>query len=338
MKPRHFVLALAFVVSLAHSGFREGNGGDFIRSTYLRMGQAVLAHLQSTAEGQALVQAHTLDLDRLARGLSVDTVSVKEGLLRDWYGSVVDATGQPGSVVLSKDAWAEHFEKERDVYFLVFHEMLREAGVRDDDYVISGALYPFPAGSRITTRIRSLYPLIGETRVTDLIAPGGIQFNGTGCPRALDGTFIDLDDERNSLEIRLRKFTLQATALRPLDRKNCSIAIPVALPKGQRIVFSQVDLSAKARLSERTQARLTLETFLPGVHGTRAERALEETESALQGTLLLRKTDTLVSRCGGVQVLRLNASAILQSGAGEGKTSLLDADRLALSFRVENCN
>jgi hypothetical protein len=248
----------------------------------------------------------------------------------------VDATGQPESVVLSKDAWAEHFEKERDVYFLVFHEMLREAGVRDDDYVISGALYPFPAGSRITTRIRSLYPLISETRVTDLIAPSGIQFNGSGCPSALDGTFIDLDDERNQLEIRLRKFTLQTTDLRGLDRKNCSIAIPVTLPQGQRIVFSQVDLSAKARLSERTQARLTLETFLPGTRGTRAEKALRETADPVQGTLLLRKTDTLVSRCGGVQVLRLNASATLQSNTGE--SSLLDADRLALSFRVENCN
>jgi hypothetical protein len=331
-----WIAMLALTATFAHSGLREGNGGDFIRSTYLRMGQAVLEHLKTTSEGQALVEAHDLDLDRLARGLSVDYVSVQEGLLRDWYGSVVDATGQPESVVLSKDAWAEHFEKERDVYFLVFHEMLREAAVRDDDYVISGALYPFPAGSRITTRIRSLYPLIGETRVTDLVAPGGIQFNGTGCPNTLDGTFIDLDDERNQLEIRLRKFTLQSTADRSLDRKNCAISIPVGLPKGKRIVFSQVDLSAKARLSERTQARLMLETFLPGVRGTRAERALEETTQAVQGTVLLRKTDTLVSRCGGVQVLRLNASAILQSGSE--KTSFLDADRLALSFRVENCN
>jgi hypothetical protein len=336
MNFRLLAVCLAFAATLAHSGFREGNGGDFIRSTYLRMGQAVLEHLKTTAEGQALVEAKGLDLDRLTRGLSVDYVSVQEGLLRDRFGSVVDATGQPESVVLSKDAWVEHFEKERDVYFLVFHEMLREAGVRDDDYVISGALYPFPAGSRITTRIRSLYPLISETRVTDLIAPSGIQFNGSGCPSALDGTFIDLDDERNQLEIRLRKFTLQTTDLRALDRKNCSIAIPVTLPQGQRIVFSQVDLSAKARLSERTQARLTLETFLPGTRGTRAEKALRETADPVQGTLLLRKTDTLVSRCGGVQVLRLNASATLQSNTGE--SSLLDADRLALSFRVENCN
>src|SRR5690606_31034096 len=115
----------------ALSGHRLGNGGDHVRATFLRMGQATLSYLQETDSGAAIVAAHDLDLAALEETLSIDVIEAVDGILIDNGGSVVDAIGEPGKIKLTSDRWLEHFEGERDVYFLVFHEMLRAVGIDD---------------------------------------------------------------------------------------------------------------------------------------------------------------------------------------------------------------
>lgn len=127
----------------AFAGDKTGNGGDHIRANYLRMGESVLDFLKGTREGQALKDKHGLSLERLNNSLLAEKISVVEGTLLDSQGSIVDATGEPGKILLDKASWKEHIDRKRDVHYLVFHEMLRENGVNDDDYRISKALNPF---------------------------------------------------------------------------------------------------------------------------------------------------------------------------------------------------
>lgn len=102
--------------------------------------------LYETEEGQAIVKKFDLDLAALAGTLVADKIFVEfhpEGL-RDWKGSKVDATSEPGNVTLDHDVWKEHFDSGRDVYYLVLHEMSRESGHDDENYRISKHIRPFP--------------------------------------------------------------------------------------------------------------------------------------------------------------------------------------------------
>src|SRR5690606_11588726 len=99
-------------------------------------------------------QAHGLDIDRLRDLNSIDVIRVADGILIDNSGSKVEAIGEPGRIVLAGDLWMEHFERERDIYYLVLHELLRAADINDDNYIISGALNPFPQSRRVGTRLK----------------------------------------------------------------------------------------------------------------------------------------------------------------------------------------
>ncbi len=116
---------------------KVGNGGDYLRAQYLMIGKQVISFLEDTVDGHQLTLSRGLNLDSLKSILDITKLAVVDDLLIDNTGSVVDAIGVPDLVILNSDSWKEHFEKERNIYYLVFHEMLRAAAVNDDNYVIS---------------------------------------------------------------------------------------------------------------------------------------------------------------------------------------------------------
>lgn len=143
MKNLILFLPLLGQASLAFAGDKVGNGGDFIRAGFLQRGETVVRFLQNNPEGQKITRAHNLDLSVLNNSLLAEKIQVVGSGLTDNGGSLADATGEPDKIRLDRGAWKEHFDKSRDVYYLVFHEMLREARYNDDDYRISKKINPF---------------------------------------------------------------------------------------------------------------------------------------------------------------------------------------------------
>lgn len=321
-------------------GHIDGNGGDYIRGTYLKVGQAVLSYLHDSEEGVALLKKHALDEGKLSESLTIDVVSVDEGVLVDNGGSPVDAIGTPGSVVLSKSRWADHFQESRDVYYLVFHEMLRAAGVHDDNYLISGAINPFPASRRVVTRLTSVYPILGEDNLSNIIEASALTVNGSGCVLGRLGTSVEVDMEKNQIELSFRNNLAQTGGIsgRWLDRKNCALALPVRVPAGKRLVISQVDMSAKLDATSPATAVIGLEAFLAGTQGSLQTKTLETGSEPVQGRLLLRRNELLSSRCGESDILRLNTSSRLHGQEFlSAKANVLEVDRITLSLKLESC-
>ncbi len=321
----------------AVTGNREGNGGDHVRGTYLKLGRAVIGYLGQTKEGADLVAAKGLDLVKLENTLTIEQVGVAEGELKDNGGSDVDATGVPGLVTLRKEIWVEHFEKERDIYYLVFHEMLRAAGYHDDNYVISQPLNPFPATRRVATRIHSLLPLVDGDLVALMVDTDQIVVSGSGCALGGLGTYVDFDSERNILEIRTDRYSLHdgpdsAAAER---RKTCGVAMPLTVPAGKRLVISQLDLAGRVNLPLNGQAILNLEAFAAGATGPKIKKVVAADKAAQLGRVQMRLTNFYATSCGGYPILRLNTSG--QVSAPNGETSAMRIDRIALYFRVEDC-
>jgi hypothetical protein len=324
---------------MATGGHRHGNGGDHVRASFMKLGEAAISYLEETEEGQALISSYKLDPSQLRQLNSIEVISVSDGLLIDNNGSKVEAIGEPGKIMLNGDAWMEHFERERDVYYLVLHELLRAADIDDDNYVISGAINPFPVGRKVRTRLTSVYPLLGDESLEDIVDASKIGLAGTGCPRAQEGTLFEFDSERNVLDISFRQYALLSNASQSSNRKACAIVIPVSSRPGKRIVITQIDLTGKLQMpagaSESASAKLSLEAFLPGSSAPIASRKILANGELQMGRILVRKTEAVRSPCGESTLLRVNTSAQLLNTAEV--PAILDTDRLTISLGIEDC-
>lgn len=344
MKARHAILFSALLATLvagpfsAIGGHREGNGGDYIRSTFIRMGQAVVQHLTQTEDGQALVDRHDLDLEALKATLTIDVVKVSDQPLRDNGDSVVDALGEPGSITLSRDAWAEYLERERDVYFLVFHEMLRAAGRDDDDYVISGPVRPFPLQERVATSIMTLEPLIQDDDLSTIVVTKGLVVAGSGCPSGF-GTLIDVDVNRNVLELRVNEMEAVAGPSTPMTerRKNCQVVVPVKLPSGKKLVITQVDAHAELALPQGASFTVSQAAYFQGQNTqSKATKTVKASAGPVRGRTLLRSSGTLLSYgCNASErSLVINLSGFVSANSGEATGRVLGS---SLYLQLQNC-
>jgi hypothetical protein len=95
--------------------------------------RAVLFFMQKAKE--------TLPAELYADVKNGQVVAVTEELI-DNTGSLVDAIGVPGKIILSTDRWLTFLREGRDVRLLVFHEALRLAGINDDNYRVSRTMLP----------------------------------------------------------------------------------------------------------------------------------------------------------------------------------------------------
>lgn len=340
------LLCLAFGLVLlalpASGGHREGNGGDHIRAMFIRMGGAVLGHLRDTPAGQALVTANHLDVDALAATLTIEVIKVLDAPLVDNGGSRVDALGEPGKISLAQEAWFDHVEKERDVYYLVFHEMLRAAAVDDDDYVVSGSLSPFPAAERVATSIVHVEPLVAEDDLGAYLDLSDSVIAGSGCPAGLGSGFVDFNPANNVLGLRYTDLRTVFAAGMSLSesRKNCGISLKTRqLPANKRLVVNQMDVFGEVDLPATSTFTLTADPYFGGTLSTaRMTKTVAAGAGPVTGRVLLRsKVKVLATTCGsGGKLLNIAISgrATAPEGEGEAMGAVLGA---SLYLRLEDC-
>lgn len=185
------------------------------------------------------------------------------------------------------------------------------------------------------TRVASLDPLIDGEQLGDFVRVDQIAVAGTGCPQSQMGTLADFDTERNILEVSMRKFTLTAVKGAKLDRKTCAIAIPVQLPRGKRLVISQLDFGGKVSLVPGAVATAKVESFVASSSRPTQSKEVRAAADPIQGRILLRTNDNLKSPCGANAVIRVNTDTTLQNNSM--KPSTVEMDRIALYLKVESC-
>lgn len=328
------VIFTSCLLMWATDGFawREvGNGGDYVRSQFLRAGEVVIKYLSETQEGQALVQDHQLDIGALNSTLDIMKIKVVDIDLVDNTSSIVDAIGMPGMILLNHQKWLSHFSLDRDVYHLVFHEMLRSAEVNDDNYVVAKFINPFPLNRKIKTSLTNLYPLV-KGSVKDFLQ-GQIGFAGAGCLSNLDDHFIDFDAEWNTLTLSLENFNLKSDDSSPFTRKACSVSVPIRLPAQYRLEVTQAEFSTKFESLGTGMLRTQLEIFNAGGVSAPITETLQISEDQ-RGRLLVRTANVYKSECGFSGNFRLNSSVQLQQQSG---SLVASADRVKLYFNLVPC-
>ncbi len=110
-------------------------------------------------------QAKVVQTPELEAVLAAGEIVVVKGELRDNGGSLVDALGVPGKVTLSEERWITFLREGRDVRLLVLHELLRMAGINDDNYLMSRHMIPH---SRVAVEARPYCDLrVASTRLEE---------------------------------------------------------------------------------------------------------------------------------------------------------------------------
>lgn len=332
---KKIILMSVMALSLTAQAHRVGNGGDHIRASFIQVGQAVIEFLTTTQQGAAIVKNAGLNVRALEDTLDIEQISVEDKTLRDNSGSIVEAIGEPNSIQLQKEAWFNHFEKNHDVFYLVFHEMLRSAAVNDDNYRISAALNPFPITLRFPTKVVPVLPLIKEDLLTPIFDLKKVAVNGSGCSQNLAGTRVEFNEETNILQIETRNFKNELSPSKKLDRKQCGLAIPVMLPAKKQLVISQIDLRGKVDLKAKSQTQIAFEAFLAGASNTQKVRLIKPQQD-LKGRLQVRRTEVLKSTCGGSDIIRLSTSLLSNTNGLAIENAQLEETHLYMS--LQDCN
>lgn len=346
MKPTNltFAVVLSMLVAstaIARRGGTDIGGGDTVRAFFLNAGDAVISYLTTTSEGQKIVASEGLNIENLEKSLDVNIIKVVDETLIDRTGSLVDALGEKGSITLNKLNWAQHIDSESDVYFLVFHEMLRENGINDDNYVISKALKNFPENLKIKKSLISKKELIASDRLSHVIQKEQIVFGGTGCLIDSARTLTRFDSTTNQFEIYPNEMSTVVGANKlSSDRKGCSIAIPFRAQAGKKIIITQVDLSGDVDLEKSKMAVVTVDTFVAGgKQPIRQTKVIKSGNSDLNAGFLLRENSAAESTCGGEGILRLNSGLVLQDELKKSttKASYAKVSRVTLSMKAVDC-
>lgn len=328
-----FVLTLTLMSPTSHA-HKVGNGGDYLRATFISMGKSVLSYLNDTKDGQRVVAQNNLNMSDLESSLDINKISVTDAVLKDNTGSIVDALGVPSLITLNSNAWFDHYQNARDVYYLVFHEMLRSSDVDDDNYKISAALKSFPISMRVETRIVPTVPLMEEDRLSGILNDKAIAMAGSGCKSNDQEIVSELNEEKNIFQISMKNYRVSLEAGRGVEIKNCSLAIPVKVPANKRVVVSLIDLGGDFSLQAGTSAKVRFEAFLTGGQQKALEKNLAR-ESAQSNSFLMRKTDVLKSTCGGNDIMRLNSNIVARSSVD--KKEYVGIKSISLYLALEDC-
>jgi hypothetical protein len=221
-----FICLMSFSVAASPGG--EGNGGDFIEGLFIREGQGIIESLQTTTKGRAIANAFSLNLEDLKGTLQATRIFVQTEPLYDNTMAEVDAVCSGGAITLNRSRWdlilSQPSERSR---FFVFHEMLRSAGVDDDNYRVSQYL-----DSPI--KIPSLVP----------VKPLSERINTWNMSMTLDEPYtpmnsaqFKIDNSTSSIEIKVPQYQLHLWDPSPAHYR---LEVPIHLAHGESIRLTQI--------------------------------------------------------------------------------------------------
>jgi len=304
------------------TGQEVPNGGEYVKSTFILKGREVIRFLRETDDGRALVQRYRLDVDRLERTLRDDNIRVVDAVLFDNSGSIVDARGKLDEVVLDRQRWYDHFDKKRDIHYLVFHEMMRSATIADPDYDISLRI----VGYKLETPTLAL----AESDFRFL----RLNVAGSGC--AANGLTVASQFKSNQLLLGLSAYLLPSMQAMPRFpfRTACSLRIPYEVPPGKRLVAYLTQGEGAAVLKRQAIATLSLISFFSNRPGESIQRYTIAPQTAVPD-FTFKVGGAIGSGCSPHGIFGMNTSIYVENAHTDD--FLVSLKKLVVNFRLEDC-
>ncbi|MFZ4714796.1 MAG: DUF4360 domain-containing protein [Bacteriovoracaceae bacterium] len=188
----------------------------------------------------------------------------------------------------------------------------------------------------ILSTLMSFATLISYANASELQI-GKIGYAGLGCPQ---GSLEVENLEGVALGFKLESYKTEVLK-KSLGRVNCSIAIPVSVPEGLKLVISSLEIKGKIALqTKKASVRIHSDVFLMGQSGLSKDEVMK---GPLITNIYLKEDlsgkNALVSDCGAKTTLRLNTSAIIKNSDKSSPASidLTKGSGLELKYALLPC-
>jgi len=208
------------------------------------------------------------------------------------------------------------------------------SGVFGTESFALGKAKPTPEPVPTAAPVPAPVPIPPPASAVPEIKLGEITAGGTGCPEGFLLSEVAFD--HLTVRVRFNHFTAVIDESRNLDRKNCSVAIPVldGAP-GKRLVVSRIILSGSQDFGESAGGRLGFEAFFAGGASQRLEKDLRENFS---GPVQLVQTEVASLECGATGIFRLNSSAFVKASSElVARASSARVDEVIVFFDLVPC-
>lgn len=158
---------------------------------------------------------------------------------------------------------------------------------------------------------------------------GDISAGGSGCAGGL--LYSEMSQDNMTVRLVFNQFLALVSGDQRLDRKTCSVAIPILqAAAGKKLVISKVVMSGTREITTGAKGKAEFEAFFAGSQGQRVEASFE----ASHGPFSLVQNDGAALACDETGIFRINASVLVQKLEGLGSVR---ADEITVSFKLVPC-
>jgi hypothetical protein len=178
-------------------------------------------------------------------------------------------------------------------------------------------------------------PQDDSARVIDL---DKITWGGTGCTGRGEPLSFYYSKRLGRLYVSLPEVAV-STGEKPLDRKACSLALPVELPPGKALVIGNPAVYGEGVvIGQSAEGRVQGEVFIAGGQGPTVMRIMNAADGRIRPSFYSRENQTIEMACGGSGTVRLNVSALAKaSAAGSGERASVTLDGAAFTLQLRDC-
>lgn len=162
----------------------------------------------------------------------------------------------------------------------------------------------------------SALALIAASANADDIRMGTPTYGGSGCPAGTAA--LNLTEDGKSLSVIFDQFTVNAGAAtnQQVDRKACSLAIPVHLPQGYSISVYQVDFRGYSYIPSGGLGRFRAESTFDGNLGAISNKSfVGPVDKNFLVSQEIEAESEIWSRCGEDVQMRINTSIMARTNS-----------------------
>lgn len=166
---------------------------------------------------------------------------------------------------------------------------------------------------------------------------GNVAYSGSACPGG--SVNVALNASKTQLRINFKQYIVEARGRNKANqRKTCSLAIPIKVPKGFSVSLVSANHNGKLSLSSGSQVRIMNAFSFQGRNGGRFKTDFKGPNSngySLQDPL--SKLASVWSGCGQVSVLRITTSTRVKSDGGNGHSFADSGQGFVTNLRYRSC-
>lgn len=150
----------------------------------------------------------------------------------------------------------------------------------------------------------------------DDVRLGDPEYGGTGCPAGTAA--VALSPDAKALSMLFDQFVVEAggNTGKTLERKNCSIAVPVHVPQGYSVSIFQIDYRGFNSIPYGAYSRFNVEYFFAGMAGPTYSKQFNgrlEDQFLIENSLAASAVTW--SACGQSVILRANTGMLVRTNS-----------------------